>query len=107
MNTNKCNYIVFTKGQNKILKLMLNNQLIPYCENPKFLGVVFDKTLSFNRHFENLRTRALKRLNLIKIFSHKSWGLSTKTLKCIYTALVGSIFDYSFFAVVNVSTSMI
>jgi len=107
MNTNKCNYIVFTKGQNKILKLMLNNQLIPYCENPKFLGVVFDKTLSFNRHFENLRARALKRLNLIKIFSHKSWGLSTKTLKCIYRALVGSIFDYSFFAVVNVSTAMI
>ncbi len=86
---------------------MLNNQLIPYCENPKFLGVVFDKTLSFNRHFENLRARALKRLNLIKIFSHKSWGLSTKTLKCIYRALVGSIFDYSFFAVVNVSTAMI
>jgi hypothetical protein len=74
MNSNKCNYIVFTMGPNKISKLMLNNQLIPFCESPKFLGVVFDKTLSFNRHFENLRTRALKRLNLIKLFSHKSMG---------------------------------
>jgi len=81
MNTNKCNYIFFTKGPNRILKLIINSQLIPYCENPKFIDVVFDKTLSFNRHFENLRTRTLNRLNLIKTFSHKSWGLNTKIFK--------------------------
>jgi len=105
MNTSKCNYIVFTKGKSKKLKLIFNNQLIPFCENPKFLGVVFDKTLNFSRHYENLRMRALKRLNMIKIFSHRSWGLNTRTLKCIYTALVGSLFDYSFFSVANVSKS--
>jgi hypothetical protein len=65
--------------------------------------VVFDKKLLFNRHYDNLRTRALKRLNIIKIFSHKSWGLSPKTLKCIYTALVGSICDYSFFTLASVT----
>ena len=81
MNTNKCNYIVFTNKKNITLNLTLNNQSIPFCANPKFLGVVFDKTLTFTRYFENLRTRSLKRLNIIKIFSHKSWGLSTSTLK--------------------------
>ena len=60
-----------------------------------FLCIYFCKIL--NRHFEILRDRALKRLNIIKMFSHKSWHLSTKTLKCILTALVGSIFDFSFF----------
>jgi len=69
--------------------------------DPKFLGAIFDKTLNFNMHFENLRVRALKRLNII--FSASSWGLSTKTLKSIYTALVGSISDYSFFTLANVS----
>jgi hypothetical protein len=79
--------------------------LIPFCENPKFLGVVFDKTLNFSRHYENLRMRASKRLNMIKIFSHRSWGLNSRTLKCIYTALVGSLFDYSLFSVANVRKS--
>jgi hypothetical protein len=54
-------------------------------------------------HYEILRIRALKRLNIIKIFSHKSWLLSKATLIKIYRALVGSIFDYSFFSVASVS----
>ena len=40
---------------------------------------------------------SLKRLNIIKIFSHKSWHLNCVTLTSIYRALIGSIFDYSFF----------
>ena len=47
--------------------------------------------------------RALRRLNIIKIFSHKSWHLNSKTLTTIFRALVGSIFDYSFFSVINCS----
>jgi len=35
-----------------------------------------------------LRGRALKRLNIIKIFSHRSWQLDSNTLKCIYDASV-------------------
>jgi hypothetical protein len=37
------------------------------------------------------------------MFSHKSWLLSEATLVKIYGALVGSIFDYSFFTVASVS----
>jgi len=42
-------------------------------------------------------------LNIIKIFSHKSWHLWRKTLKCIYRTLIGFIFYYSFFTVACVS----
>jgi hypothetical protein len=42
-------------------------------------------------------------LNIIKIFSHKSWNLTNKTLTCIYRTLFDSIFDYSLFAVACVS----
>jgi hypothetical protein len=41
-----------------------------------FLGITFDESLCFNTHFENLRARALIRLNIIQIFSHKSWHLT-------------------------------
>ena len=67
------------------------------------LGITFDEHLNFNKHYEILRARALKRLNIIKIFSHKSWLLSKASLVRIYGALVGSIFDYSFFTVASVS----
>ena len=40
--------------------------------------VTFDERLWFNMHFENLRTRALSRLNIINIFSHSSWHLTKK-----------------------------
>ena len=107
MNTLKCNYKVISKSgkAESGLKLNLNNRCIPYCNNPIFLGVTFDTRLCFNAHYDYLRERALKRLNIIKIFSNKSYLLTKKTLKCMYRSLVGSIFDYSFFTIANVSKS--
>ena len=105
MNASKCCYTIFSgKGRANIyLDLKLNKESIPYNPNPMFLGILFDEYLCFDKHFINLRTRALKRLNIIKIFSHKSWHLNKKTLTSLYRALVGSIFDYSFFTVTTCS----
>ena len=93
----------FFKWRKKRHGVRFKIKLVPYNPNPVFLGITFDENLCFNKHFENLRARALSRLNIIKIFSHKSWHLSKKTMTCIYRALIGSIFDYSFFAVTCVS----
>ena len=106
MNAKKCCYTIFSKNGNKnsiCFNLKLKDGLIPYNAKPVFLGVTFDEFLCFNEHFNNLRLRALKKLNIIKILRHRSWGLSCLTLKSVYNALVGSIFGYSFFTVANVS----
>ncbi len=34
--------------------------------------------------------------NIIKIICYRSWRRDVNTLKCIYNALIGSIFTYSF-----------
>ena len=101
MNVTKCCYTIFSRGgRNGInFDLQMNGKSIPYAPNPTFLGITFDVRLTFKAHVENLRIRALKRLNIIKIFSHKSWHLNKTTLTNIYRALMGSIFDYSFFIV--------
>ena len=57
----------------------------------------------FSKNLKLLHRLALSRLNIIKTFSHKYWHLNKKTLTCIYRALIGSIFDYSFFTVACVS----
>ena len=81
----------------------LTDGLIPYNTNPVFLGITFDEFLNFGKHTDDLLRRARKRLNIIKIFSHKSWHLSNVTLKGIYNAIIGSIFTYSFFAVARIA----
>ena len=93
----KCTTIVVARFS--FVKHQMNGKSIPYTPNPTFLGITFDERLTFKVHFENLRIRALKRLNIIKIFSHKSWHLNKATLTNIYRALMGSIFDYSLFIV--------
>jgi hypothetical protein len=105
MNASKCCYTIFSSaGRSDMeLDLRLKGDHIPYNPNPVFLGIKFDESLCFNKHFENLRVRALKRLNILKIFSHKSWHLNYSTLTNIYRALIGSIFDYSFFSIACVS----
>ena len=107
MNAKKCSYIIFTKGTRKGLEfdLQLNGESIPYNPNPIFLGITFDERVCFNTHFSNLRTRALKKLNIIKIFSHSSWHMNKTTLSNIYRSLIGSLFDYSFFTIACVSQS--
>ena len=106
MNAKKCCFTIFSGGNGDRLDfdLLLNGESIPYNQNPIFLGITFDEKLCFNTHFENLRIRALKRLNILKIFSHKSWHINRKTLTNIYNlpASFPSV-DYSFFSVAYVS----
>ena len=96
-------FIQFFQIKN-LLSLKLYNEIILYNPNPLFLGIIFDECLCFNKHYEYLQERSIKRLNIIKIFSYKSWHLSHKTL-CIFKALIGSIsiFNYSFLTFANVS----
>ena len=108
VNAFKCCYTIFSKGGNcnkSKIEIKLNNGIIPYDPKPLFLGITFDERLNFSEHTENLSLRALKRINIIKILSHKSWHLGKDTLKNVYNALIGSIFAYSFFTVARLSKS--
>ena len=89
MNASKCCYTFFSQSGrgNLELNLQLNGEPIPFNPNPVFLGITFDERLCFNAHYANLRIRVL---NIIKIFSHKSWHFKNHaTLINIYRALIG------------------
>ena len=47
---------------------------IPVVEESKFLGILFDRKLSFIPHIKYLKAKCLKALNLLKVLSHTSWG---------------------------------
>ena len=50
----------------------------------KLLGVIFDRTLSYNSHVNYLKTNCLKALDILKVVGHTDWGADQKTLLCIY-----------------------
>src|SRR6266516_4152809 len=74
--------------------LLLNKQPIPIVTESKFLGVIFDRKLSFIPHLQNLRTKCTKSLNLLKVVSHRDWGGDSQTLLKLYRTLIRSKLDY-------------
>jgi len=54
--------------------LLLNGTPIPVVEETKFLGVIFDRKLSFIPHIKHLKDKCTKALNLLRVLAHTSWG---------------------------------
>jgi hypothetical protein len=94
----KCSYSVFSRAKrnrsDQNFNLALYGEQLNHDNNPKFLGITFDEYLSGKDHIARLKTACNKRLNVLKILSHKSWGIGQTTLVNIYKSLVLSIIEY-------------
>lgn len=99
MSPEKCNFIIFSNKPNnrETLNLAIHGKKIEKSNNPIFLGITLDPSMTFNNNFDNIRKRCLDRLNVLKVLAHKSWGLSTKTLVQVYNTLIRSLLEYSMF----------
>ena len=75
-------------------QLYLYESLFPADEEAKFLGVIFDRKLSFIHHIKYLKSKCLKTLNLLKVLSHTSWGAERSILLHLYRSLIRSKLDY-------------
>jgi hypothetical protein len=95
----KCAQITLTKARDVAhdgLSLKLYNKDIPEVENPKFLGIVFDRKLKFTAHVDNLDEKIRDRMNILKILSYdKNFSLDKTTLVNIYKSLIRSVMDYA------------
>ena len=75
-------------------ELYLYGSLIPVVEDFKFLGISFDRKLSFIPHIKYLKAKCLKALNLLKVLSHTNWGADRTVLLQLYRSLIRSKLDY-------------
>ena len=75
-------------------ELYLYGSLIPVVEDFKFLGVLFDRKLSFIPHIKYLKAKCVKALNLLKVLSHTDWGADRTVLLQLYRSLIRSKLDY-------------
>ena len=74
--------------------LYIYGSQIPVVAESKFLGVIFDRKLSFIPHIKYMKAKCLKALNLLKVLSHTSWGADRTTLLHLYRSLIRSKLDY-------------
>lgn len=74
--------------------LKMSNHELEVRSEHKFLGLIFDRKLTFSAHIKDLKTRCIKSLNLLKVLAHRSWGADKETLYKIYMSIIRSRLDY-------------
>src|SRR6218665_1077679 len=86
ISTDKTLAILFSKEKHKSnFKIQINNKQIELGDSAKFLGIYFDRKLTWKSHIDYTVTKANKRLNLLKAVSGKQWGASKKALLTMTT----------------------
>ena len=73
---------------------MLDKNSIKVVTEAKFLGVVFDRTLSHKCHVDRLNRHCPKALNNFKVVGHTERRADRKISLCLYRALLRPKLDY-------------
>ena len=93
----KCSYTIFANSKKNLaakMNLKLYNVSLNEDKSPKFLGFVYDGLLSGKEHLSKIKKTCMSRLNIIRILTHKNWGLNKSTLVQIYKSLIRSVMEY-------------
>ena len=86
---------VFSLSNKKQLaKLQLNGKILRQEENPKYLGITFDRGLTWKTQVEAGKKRAKQRMAIMKKLSGTTWGADEKVLKKLYTGRVRPVLEY-------------
>ena len=76
-------------------RLFLGDSRLAHEPTPTFLGVRFDRTLSFRQHVLDLKAKMGKRSNALRAVSGKAWGANTSDLRSLYLAYIRACADYA------------
>ena len=93
----QCMHFCKLRGLHNDPVLKLDGVEIPVVEQYKFLGVIFDRKLSFIPHINYLKAKCHKALQLLRVVAHTDWGADKSTLLKLYKSLVRSKLDYGCF----------
>ena len=77
------------------LNLLLLGSRLRFNPIPTFLGVTFDRTLSFSKHVSSLKAKFFPRLKTLRCISASSWGPSKESLSVRYKFFLRSLLTYA------------
>ena len=73
--------------------IFIGNKRVRVNTTPRLLGVILDRSLTFNAHLKKLTTSLASSIRITKATAHTSWDWSRSTLKMAFHALVCSKID--------------
>ena len=97
LNTAKCEVSFFSSSPKEASwspSLTLNGQPFRVNKTPTFLGVTFDRTLTFRPQVEAVKSKTLGRIKNLSSLASKEWGWDRSYLTRVYKATIGSVLHY-------------
>ena len=89
LNPSKCEASFFSVNPRQANLLLLNSRF-HFNPTPTFLGVIFDRALSFSKHVSSLKAKIFPRLKALRCISASSCGPSKESLSLLYKAFLRS-----------------
>ena len=77
-----------------ISALNLNNHNIDYCNEIKFLGLVWDRKLTWKPHIIKLKEKYSRTLNILKSITAQKWGVDQLMTMRVFRSITRSVLDY-------------
>ena len=98
LNSSKCEASFFSMDPHQAnlqSTLLLLNYRLRFNPTSTFLGVTFDRTLSFSKHVSSLKAKFFPRLKALRCISASSWGPSKESLSVLYEAFLRPLLTYA------------
>jgi hypothetical protein len=98
LNAGKTTSTLFTPDPaeySKTLTLKIDNTILPTVKNPKILGLTLDPKLTYNKHVQNITTKAKNTLNILKALTSTKWGKQKETLTNTYKMVTRPVMEYA------------
>jgi hypothetical protein len=81
-------------SRSKTANLFYKGQRLRHEANPVFLGIKFDRQLTFKDHISDIRKKMQRRIPVLRALSGKAWGCAAGDLRSVYVAYVRSCAEY-------------
>ena len=93
LNEQKCNYLIFSRTQDKFTtRLKVNNQLIDQIPVTQLLGVWISEDLSWSKNTKELCRKAYSRMTMLTKLKYV--GVKIEDLLDIYILFIRSVVEY-------------
>ena len=93
----QCVHFCFLRKMLNDPVIKIDDSEIPVVNEYKFLGVIFDKKLTFVQHIKYLKNKSAFAQQLLRVVAHTEWGADRQTLTKLYRTLLRSQLDYGIF----------
>ena len=93
--TQVCSFHLKNGEASRRLRIIWSGTELTHCDNPVYLGVTLDRTLSYRKHINNIKAKVSTRNNIMKKLTNSEWGASPQTLRMTALAMCYSTAEYA------------